>query len=113
MDLLNKNKGVIVAVGGLTGGYSLLIKDGRVHHDYNSLGTKEFDLKSGQLPKGEGGVYSLENLFISFLPVEIFFPGLRRKDYLHSISCFSLPLPSPSSLIDSRRRLAFLGLFKR
>jgi arylsulfatase len=46
-------EGVIVAVGGMTGGYTLFIKDNRVYYDYNFLDGVHYILESPPLPKGE------------------------------------------------------------
>jgi len=43
---------VIVAVGGMTGGYSMFIKDHRLYYDYNFLDGVHYTLKSSPLPKG-------------------------------------------------------------
>ena len=37
VDLKGDEEGVIVAVGGMTGGFSMYIKDGKLHFDYNFL----------------------------------------------------------------------------
>jgi hypothetical protein len=52
IDLKGDEEGVIACMGGQGGGWSLFIKDHRVYYVYNSLGTKEFVLKSGLLPTG-------------------------------------------------------------
>ena len=45
--------GVIVASGGRFGGYSLYIKDGRLHYTYNYLGLAQYDIESSEtLPRG-------------------------------------------------------------
>jgi arylsulfatase len=44
---------VIVAVGGMTGGFTLFIKDGRLYYDYNYLDGVFYTMKSPKLPKGE------------------------------------------------------------
>ncbi|TXT22910.1 MAG: sulfatase, partial [Planctomycetota bacterium] len=53
LDLKGDEDGVIACMGGLSGGWSLFIKDHQVYYVYNSLGTKEFAIKSGPLPKGK------------------------------------------------------------
>ena len=46
--------GVIVASGGRFGGYSLYIKDGRLHYTYNYLGLAQYDIESPEnLPRGQ------------------------------------------------------------
>jgi arylsulfatase len=53
VDLTGEEEGVIVAVGGMTGGYSMFIKDHRLYYDYNFLDGVHYTLKSSPLPKGE------------------------------------------------------------
>ncbi len=53
IDLKGNEQGVIAAVGGMTGGYSLFIKDGKLHFDYNFLDGLHYNLESPSLPKGE------------------------------------------------------------
>jgi arylsulfatase A-like enzyme len=53
LDLTGKESGVIVACGGLTGGYTLYIKDGKLHYDYNAYNINRYSLTSPSLPKGK------------------------------------------------------------
>jgi arylsulfatase len=53
LDLKGDEQGVIVACGGMTGGYSMYLKDGLLHFDYNFLDGVHYHLKSGKLPKGK------------------------------------------------------------
>ncbi len=53
VDLQGGEEGVIVAVGGMTGGFSMYVKDGRLHYDYNYLDGVHYHLKSPVLPVGE------------------------------------------------------------
>jgi arylsulfatase len=53
LDLDGEEEGVIVAVGGMTGGYSMFIKDHRLYYDYNFLDGVHYVLKSSPLPKGK------------------------------------------------------------
>ena len=53
MDLSGDEEGVIVAVGGMTGGFTMFIKDHRLYYDYNYLDGLHYILKSSPLPKGE------------------------------------------------------------
>jgi arylsulfatase len=53
IDLKGDEEGVIVAVGGMTGGYTMFIKDGRLYYDYNFLDGVHYILKSPPLPKGK------------------------------------------------------------
>jgi arylsulfatase len=53
LHLIGKEEGVIVACGGLTGGYTLYLKDGRLHYDYNAYNMELYSLISPPLPKGK------------------------------------------------------------
>lgn len=47
-------EGVITATGGTTGGYTLFVRDGKVHYHYNFFGKKLFQVTSDEkLPTGE------------------------------------------------------------
>jgi len=52
MDLAGNEEGVIVSVGGMTGGFTMFIKDGRLCYDYNFLDGVYYTLRSPPLPKG-------------------------------------------------------------
>lgn len=52
IDLTGKEKGVIVSCGGMTGGYAMYIKDGKLHYDYNYLDGVHYHLTSPALPMG-------------------------------------------------------------
>jgi arylsulfatase len=52
IDLNGEEEGVIVAVGGMTGGYTMFIKDHRLYYDYNFLDGVHYVLKSSTLPRG-------------------------------------------------------------
>lgn len=52
LDLKGDEEGVIVAVGGMTGGYTMFIKDNHLYYDYNFLDGVHYILKSAPLPKG-------------------------------------------------------------
>jgi arylsulfatase len=52
IDLDGDEEGVIVAVGGMTGGYTMFIKDHRLYFDYNFLDGVHYVLRSSSLPKG-------------------------------------------------------------
>jgi arylsulfatase len=45
-DLSNGAEGVLVAQGGSSGGYSLYLKDGKVHYAYNMLGVERFHVEA-------------------------------------------------------------------
>jgi arylsulfatase A-like enzyme len=53
IDLKGDEEGVIAAVGGMTGGYTMFIKDNRLYYDYNFLDGVHYVLKSAPLPKGK------------------------------------------------------------
>jgi len=53
LNLTGDEEGVIAAVGGMTGGYTMFIKDHRLYYDYNFLDGVHYVLKSSTLPKGE------------------------------------------------------------
>jgi len=53
VDLEGNEEGVIVACGGMTGGYTMFIKDNRLYYDYNFLDGVHYILKSEPLPKGK------------------------------------------------------------
>ncbi|MCH8073370.1 MAG: sulfatase-like hydrolase/transferase [Proteobacteria bacterium] len=52
IDLDGDEEGVIAAVGGMTGGYSMFIKDHRLYYDYNYLDGVHYILRSSPLPHG-------------------------------------------------------------
>jgi hypothetical protein len=53
IDLKGKEAGVIVSCGGMTGGYTMYIKKGKLHFDYNFLDGVHYHLTSKRLPKGK------------------------------------------------------------
>jgi arylsulfatase len=53
LHLAGGEQGVIVAVGGMTGGFSMFVKDGRLYYDYNFLDGVHYVLESPKLPKGD------------------------------------------------------------
>ena len=52
LDLKGDEEGVIVACGGLTGGYTLFIADHRLHYDYNHFNAERYAIVSPVLPTG-------------------------------------------------------------
>ena len=52
LELRGGEQGVIVAVGGMTGGFAMFIKDGRLYYDYNYLDGVHYILESEPLPTG-------------------------------------------------------------
>ncbi len=53
LDLKGKEEGVIVACGGVNGGYTLFIADGKLHYDYNFFNAARYSVVSPKLPKGK------------------------------------------------------------
>jgi len=53
VDLNGGEEGVIVAVGGMTGGFTMYVKDSKLHYDYNYLDGVHYHLSSPVLPEGE------------------------------------------------------------
>ncbi|MEJ2163479.1 MAG: arylsulfatase [Robiginitalea sp.] len=53
IELKGDEEGVIVACGGMTGGYTMYIKDGRLHYNYNFLDGEHHHLVSKPLPEGK------------------------------------------------------------
>jgi arylsulfatase len=52
LDLQGDEEGVLVAVGGMTGGFTMFIQNNRLIYDYNFLDGVHYILESGPLPKG-------------------------------------------------------------
>ncbi|MEP3114362.1 arylsulfatase [Nisaea sp.] len=52
LELQGGEEGVIVAVGGMTGGFSMFVQDGKLHFDYNYLDGVHYNLVSPPLPQG-------------------------------------------------------------
>lgn len=53
LNLTGKEEGVIVACGGFTGGYTLFIKNNKVHYDYNYYNGLYYTLESPKIGTGE------------------------------------------------------------
>ena len=53
LDLKGHENGVIQCVGGMTGGFSMFIKGGRLYYDYNFLDGVYYTMMSPPLPEGE------------------------------------------------------------
>jgi hypothetical protein len=53
LDLKGDEQGVIVACGGVNGGYTLFIADHKLHYDYNCLNAQRYAIVSPELPKGK------------------------------------------------------------
>jgi arylsulfatase len=53
LDLKGGEEGVIVACGGVNGGYTLFIADGKLHYDYNYVNDERYAIVSPRLPTGK------------------------------------------------------------
>jgi len=53
LDLKGNEEGVIVACGGVNGGYTLFIKDHKLHYEYNFFNTARYTVISPDLPTGK------------------------------------------------------------
>jgi len=53
IDLKGYEEGVICCVGGMTGGFTMFIKNGRLYYDYNYLDGVYYTLASSLLPQGK------------------------------------------------------------
>ena len=53
LDLNGDEEGVIVACGGVNGGYTLFIADHKLHYDYNYLNAERYEIVSPALPRGK------------------------------------------------------------
>ena len=85
LDLQGDEQGVIVAVGGMTGGYSMFIKDNRFYYDYNFLDGVHYILKSPPLPKGK------TNLKFNFIKTRQF--GGKRELYINGKKADEIEMP--------------------
>jgi arylsulfatase len=52
LDLKGDEQGVIVACGGVNGGYTLFIADHKLHYEYNFVNAQRYAIVSPVLPKG-------------------------------------------------------------
>ncbi len=66
LDLTGDEEGVIVAVGGMTGGFTMFSKDHRLYYDYNFLDGVHYVLSSSTLPRG------VTNLKFNFIKTQEF-----------------------------------------
>lgn len=53
IELQGDEEGVILACGGMTGGYAMYIKNGKCHFDYNFLDGVHYHMESEKLPTGK------------------------------------------------------------
>lgn len=74
IELKGDEKGVIVACGGMTGGYTMYIKDGKLHYNYNFLDGLHYQLSSPPLPKGKTSLKFTFTLDKSKLKPGVFMP---------------------------------------
>ncbi|KKL05935.1 hypothetical protein LCGC14_2601050, partial [marine sediment metagenome] len=66
IDLKGYEEGVICCVGGMTGGFTMFIKGGRLYYDYNYLDGVYYTLASPKLPQG---------------PTELKFNFIKTKEF--------------------------------
>jgi arylsulfatase A-like enzyme len=92
IDVKGVEEGVIVACGGMTGGYSMFIKNGRVYFDYNFLDGVYYTLESPPLTEGKTDIkFNFKatkpfggkgELFINGKKVdEVDMPNMHRSTY--------------------------------
>lgn len=86
IDVTGTEQGVIVAVGGMTGGFTMFIKDGRLYYDYNFLDGVHYILKSPPLPKGRR-----VDLMFNFIRIKEF--GGRGELYVNGKKVDSVEMP--------------------
>jgi arylsulfatase A-like enzyme len=53
LNLKGGEEGVLISCGGMTGGYSMHVKDGKLHFDYNFLDGVHYHITSPNLPTGK------------------------------------------------------------
>jgi arylsulfatase A-like enzyme len=85
IDLKGDEEGVIVAVGGMTGGYSMFIKGGRLFYDYNYLDGVHYTLISEELPEGP------TELKFNFIATEMF--GGKGELYVNGKKVDEVDMP--------------------
>ncbi|AKQ68857.1 Arylsulfatase [Myxococcus hansupus] len=80
VDVKDGAEGVLLCHGGLTGGYSLFIKDRKLHYVYNFVGEKEFHLESAvDVPGGPSELrFEFQLTGAPDLPAGRGAPGLGR-----------------------------------
>jgi len=92
IDLKGDEKGVIIACGGMTGGYTMYIRDKKLHFDYNFLDGLHYHLTSAKLPTGKtdlkfnfirtGDVAGTGELYVNGEKVdETEMPQMHRSSY--------------------------------
>jgi arylsulfatase len=86
IDLKGDEEGVIVAVGGMTGGFSMFIKNRQLHYDYNYLDGVHYNLVSPPLPLGK------TELKFNFIKTKEF--GGMGELYLNGIKVHEVDMPA-------------------
>jgi len=86
IDLKGNEEGVIVAVGGMTGGFSMFIKNRQLHYDYNYLDGVHYNLVSPPLPLGK------TELKFNFIKTKEF--GGIGELYLNGIKVHEVDMPA-------------------
>ena len=86
IDLKGDEEGVIVAVGGMTGGFSMFIKGGRLFYDYNYLDGVHYTLMSEELPEGP------TELKFNFIATEMF--GGKGELYVNGKKVDEVDMPA-------------------
>ena len=86
IDLKGDEEGVIVAVGGMTGGFSMFIKGGRLFYDYNYLDGVHYILMSEELPEGP------TELKFNFIATEMF--GGKAELYVNGKKVDEVDMPA-------------------
>ena len=92
LNLKGKEEGVIVACGGMTGGYTMFIKNGRLYFDYNFLDGMYYTLESPPLKEGKAELKfkftatkmfgGKGELFVNGMKVdEVDMPEMHRSTY--------------------------------
>ncbi len=92
IDLDGGEEGVIVACGGMTGGYTMYIMDGKLHFDYNYLDGEHYHMVSDPLPSGStdlkfnfissGSVSGTGEIFVNGEKQgEVDMPAMHRSTY--------------------------------
>ncbi len=92
IQLSGNEEGVIAAVGGMTGGFSMFIQDNKLHFDYNYLDGVHYQLSSVALPTGKtdlkfnfiktGLFEGTGELYVNGEKVdEVYMPKMHRSTY--------------------------------
>src|SRR5439155_10400517 len=65
LDLKGDEQGVVIACGGVNGGYTLFIADHKLHYEYNFVNAQRYAIVSPVLPTGK------VNLKFNFIKTEM------------------------------------------